>query len=393
MKKLLIPNGSSSEIMLIQAAKRLGYYVITSGNNPGLIGHQYADEYCPADFSDKEAMLRLAESKKIDAICGNANDIGLLTSIYIAEKMNLPGVRDQYVVSRIFHEKDLFKQFIGKLGLPTPQSRTFDSANEANNYLKEVDYPVMVKPVDLSAGRGCREAHDYDEGVSAVNYAFQASKVKRIVIEEYLPGRQYDFHTLIIDEKVRFYSASNEYSFKNPYQVSCLTIPGDHSSTVSDILIDEINKMASELHIADGPLWVQYRIKTGVPYIIESARRCGGNNMLDILSRGYSFDFAEWYVRIETGLEYDKLINPLQHNKCQGYLSLMAPRNGCISGIQVSDELREHIYNEYYWYQDGEEVDDYLYSRYGILLFEYDDEEQLANAANQINELAYIKMK
>gem|GEM_PF-5308438 len=115
--------------------------------------------------------------------------------------------------------------------------------------------------------------------------------------------------------------------------------------------------------------------------------------MLDILSRGYSFDFAEWYVRIETGLEYDKLINPLQHNKCQGYLSLMAPRNGCISGIQVSDELREHIYNEYYWYQDGEEVDDYLYSRYGILLFEYDDEEQLANAANQINELAYIKMK
>lgn len=45
MKKLLILNGSFSEITLIQAAKKLGYYVITSGNNPQLIGHQYADGY------------------------------------------------------------------------------------------------------------------------------------------------------------------------------------------------------------------------------------------------------------------------------------------------------------------------------------------------------------
>ena len=50
MKKLLILNGSFSEITLIQAAKKLGYYVITSGNNPQLIGHQYADEYIPADY-------------------------------------------------------------------------------------------------------------------------------------------------------------------------------------------------------------------------------------------------------------------------------------------------------------------------------------------------------
>ena len=59
MKRLLILNGSFSEITLIQAAKKLGYYVITSGNNPQLIGHKYADEYIPADYSDKEAVLQL----------------------------------------------------------------------------------------------------------------------------------------------------------------------------------------------------------------------------------------------------------------------------------------------------------------------------------------------
>ena len=44
-KRLLILNGSHSEIPLIQEAKKLGYYVITSGNAPELIGHTYADEY------------------------------------------------------------------------------------------------------------------------------------------------------------------------------------------------------------------------------------------------------------------------------------------------------------------------------------------------------------
>ena len=45
MKKILIPNGSRSELALIYAAKSKGFYVITSGNDPSLVGHKYADEY------------------------------------------------------------------------------------------------------------------------------------------------------------------------------------------------------------------------------------------------------------------------------------------------------------------------------------------------------------
>ena len=30
----------------------MGYYVVTTGNMPDLQGHQFADEYIPADYSD-----------------------------------------------------------------------------------------------------------------------------------------------------------------------------------------------------------------------------------------------------------------------------------------------------------------------------------------------------
>lgn len=393
MKKCLIFNGSSSEIMLIEAAKRLGYYVITSGNNPTLIGHKYADEYQAADFSNKEEMLSLARRLEVDAVVGNANDLGMLSAVYVAEQMGLPGVHDKYEISRVFHEKDLFKKLAKECDLLTPRSQMFDDTESALQYVSEAPFPVMIKPVDLSAGRGVSRVDNELDGIIAVKTAFSLSKAKRIVIEEYLDGRQYDFHTIIINQKVAFWSASNEFSFKNPYQVSCLTIPADHSDIISKMLIDDIERMAGHLKIADGPLWVQYRIKDNKPYIIESARRCGGNNMLDILSRGYEFDFGEWVVKLETGEEYEKFEKKLTHKKCQGYLSLMACKNGKIKKVNISEYIKKHLYGEYYWYKEGEHVRNYLFERWGILLFEFDSLEEMMAATNKINELAYIDME
>jgi len=73
-KKLLIAGGGYADIPLILSAKKLGYYVITSGNRPDEMGHKYSDEYRKADFSDREAILNLAISSKVSAICACCND-------------------------------------------------------------------------------------------------------------------------------------------------------------------------------------------------------------------------------------------------------------------------------------------------------------------------------
>lgn len=55
--RALVLNGSLSEIPLIEEAHKLGYYVITTGNAPTLIGHSYADEYIGCDYSDSKQLL------------------------------------------------------------------------------------------------------------------------------------------------------------------------------------------------------------------------------------------------------------------------------------------------------------------------------------------------
>ena len=106
--RLLILNGRFSEITLIEAAHKLGYYVITSGNAPQLIGHQYADEYIGADYSDKDAILQLVKNNHVDRIVSCANDFGVITASYVAEKMGWPG-HDTYENAQILHQKDLFR--------------------------------------------------------------------------------------------------------------------------------------------------------------------------------------------------------------------------------------------------------------------------------------------
>lgn len=393
MKKLLVLNGSSSETMLIQAAKRLGFYVITTGMGESLPGRKYADQYVKADYSSHKEMLQLAKQLNIDAICANANDEGFLTAVDVAEKLGLPGVRDSYPVAEIFHKKDLFKQFAKEHHVLTPQSEMFETYSDAASYLETVRFPVIVKPVDRCGGLGVSEASDYGRGVEAVRKAFLMSKAGRIVIETYLPGRQYDFHTFLVDGRLAYYSASNEYSFQNPYRVNCLTIPADHDAAVTKKLVQETERMAQILHMADGVFWMQYKILDGEPWIIETGRRCGGNNMLDLLSRGFGTDFGEWVVRLETGLDYKQFAkNPVQV-KCQGYQSLSPEKNGRIKGVYLADHLKEHIFQSYYWFQEGEEVTDYLYTSKGIVLFEYDTPEQMREEAARINEDARLVME
>lgn len=386
MKKLLVLNAGSSEIMLINAAKRLGFYVITTGLGADLPGRRYAHQYVEADYSDHNAVLQLAKQLKIDAVCANANDEGFMTAVYVAEKLGLPGVWDSYEIAAIFHKKDLFKRFAKQNHFLTPQSETFVQAEEAVRYLETAAFPVIIKPVDRCGGLGVSEAADVKEGMAGVRLAFQMSKAGRIVIEEYLPGRQYDFHTFLIDGKLAYCSTSNEYSFQNPYRVNCLTIPADHACEITQMLVQETERMADILHLADGVLWIQYRIRDGRPWIIETGRRCGGNNMLDLLSRGFGTDFGEWVVRLETGLEYKDFVKSPIQVKCQGYQSLSPEKNGKIKGVHIADHLKKHIFEEYDWFQEGEEVTDYLYTSKGIVLFEYDTPEEMKKEIATINE-------
>ena len=143
-KKVLVLNGSFCESPIIQKAKEMGMYVITTGNAPDLVGHQYADEYIPADYSDKEKVLQIVRDNDIEGVISCANDFGVLTAAYVAEQMGWPG-HDKYETAKLLHHKNLFKQYVYEHNIPAPHSYCPADKEDALNYIKEIEYPIIVK--------------------------------------------------------------------------------------------------------------------------------------------------------------------------------------------------------------------------------------------------------
>ena len=208
--KILIAGGAHSDIPMIVAAKKLGYHVVTSGNKPEELGHVYSDEYHQADYSDNESMLFLSQQLDIDGICACSNDFSALSSAYVAEKLNLPG-HDLYEISKIIHHKDLYRNLSLNYKLSTPKFSSFDNMKDGLKSIDNLDFPLMIKPVDLTGGKGITKINTTDEVESALEKAFFLSKSGRVIIEEFIVGSHHSLSVFLRDCQAVFSFSADEY--------------------------------------------------------------------------------------------------------------------------------------------------------------------------------------
>ncbi|MFV1976482.1 MAG: acetyl-CoA carboxylase biotin carboxylase subunit family protein [Candidatus Scalindua sp.] len=390
-KRLLILNGSHSEIPLIQAARKSGFHVITSGNAPHLIGHQYADEYCPADYSHKESVLQIAKNLKIDNICSCANDFGAIISSYVAEKMGLPG-HDPYDITRLLHHKDSFKKFALKNNLPTPFSVSFVEQSQALKAAETFMFPVIIKPVDLTGGKGVSRANNYAEYHAGIKNAFALSRNKRVVVEDFFHGTQHSFSSFLVKQKVVFSFSDNEYSYKNPYYVSTSAAPAIDIHKYETVLIGAVEKIAKQLNLTDGIFHIQYLANGKVAKIIDITRRCSGDFYPYPVNYATKTDWASWIIRAETGQDCLGFPTLTQTGYC-GRHCVMSKRNGTIKDVIISDDVKPYIYNNIFWWKAGDIIDNYLAQKAGIVFLQFNTMGEMLETIKRLPDLIQIELE
>ncbi|MBF0610413.1 MAG: hypothetical protein G8345_01405 [Magnetococcales bacterium] len=389
--RMLILNGSHSDIPLIEAAKSLGFYVITTGNLPHLPGHRHGDEYCYGDFSHKEEMLALASRLGIDAVCSCANDFGIITASYLAEKLGLPG-HDPYETTLTLHHKDRFRALLTQHGLNTIPAQGFSHEQEALTFAKQLNYPQLVKPIDLTGGKGITKVENEREYATAVQRAFSLSQEKRIVVEEFIQGTLHSLHTFIRDGKVIFHFSDNEFSFQNPFLVSTSAAPALGFSLVKESLISLAEQMTHILSLQDGILHGQYLMRQGKAYLLEYTRRCSGDFYTWPVQYATGVDTAYWMVKVAAGMGCADFPHTTQQHFC-GRHCLMASRNGTIANVHVAPELAGNVYKAYWMWQKGQLVDNYLHQKMGILFLRYDSMDEMMDKTQRIHQLAQVELE
>jgi biotin carboxylase len=391
VKKLLVAGGAHSDIPLIKAAQDLGYFVITTGNRADDKGHTFSDECVLEDFSDREAMLALVRDLKVDAICSSSNDFSIISCAYVAETLSLPGF-DSFLTTLQLHHKDQFRQLAEEIGLTRVKSLIFDLSKEIKIDIADLKFPLIVKPVDLTGGKGISRVENTHQLQKAIELATSASHMSRIVIEEFFEGSLHSYSTFIKNRKVSFDYADNEFSFLNPYLVCTSTSPAKVSKFVLDQMRQQTEKLASSLNLVDGLLHAQFLAKGDDFRIIEYTRRMPGDFYSLPVTMSTGFDQARAVIEQCTGVSITTPANWHQEKFVSRHCA-MATKTGVIEETEIASEISKKIIDSFDLRVPGNNITNPMVDKTAIYFLEYESAQEMDTFNHSINRLIQVKIR
>jgi biotin carboxylase len=388
-KKLLIAGGGYADIPMILAAKALGFYVITSGIRAEDLGHNYSDERHLVDFSNKRAILELAESLEIDAICACCNDFSALTAAYVAEKMGLPG-HDSYETALIIHHKDLYRRFAIENDIPSPRAEGFESVEAALNSLNNFQFPIIIKPVDLTGGKGISKITCPEEAPQALDLAFGLSRAKRVIVEEFIVGDRHGLSMFVRDGKIVFHFNDSEYYYLNPYLVSAASTPSDVSHELVNQLCGIAENIVSLLSLKTGIFHMQYITSGNQTFIIEICRRPPGDLYTRFVQYATGVDYPSYIVRAAAGMSCEGLVQVLPSG-CFTRHCVMTSKNGKIKQLHIDPSVKSNIIDQCMWWKVGDTVEDFMTHKLGIVFLRFDSKAEMLSKTDHMQNLIWTE--
>jgi biotin carboxylase len=360
-KKLMLLGGLRYLIPVIEAAHRLGIYVITCDYLPDNIAHRYSDAYCNVSILDKEAVLEKARRLQIDGIMSFAVDPGVVTAAYVAEQLGLPQ-SGPYESVCILQNKDRFREFLARNGFNVPKAAGFSSVEKALSGVDGFEWPLIVKPVDSAGSKGVRKVERYEDLEDAVKYAFQFSHSDRIIVEEFIDkqGCSSDSDCFSVNGKLKFVSFSAQQfdtNASNPYTPAAYSWPSTMTEKQESELTSEIQRLLSLLQMQTTVYNIETRIGVnGKAYIMEVSPRGGGNRLSEMLRWATGVDLITNAVRAAVGDE----VFGIEQKEYDGHwaeIILHADVDGVFQGLEYKDDFKQkYVVQEDLWVAAGDSV-------------------------------------
>lgn len=350
-KKLLLLGGIRYLLPVIEAAHKLGAYVITADYLPDNIAHKYSDEYVNVSILDREAVLKVAQEKKIDGILSFGVDPGVVTAAYVADKMGLPFPPLASV--EILQNKDKFRDFLEENGFNCPKRWKPD---------EDIEYPVIVKPVDSAGSKGCTRVACQADLMKAIEHARSESHSGRIIIEQFLEkvGASSDTDSFSINNELVFCSFNCQHfdaDSPNPYTPAAYSWPSDMPASAQSELRSEIQRLISLLNLGTHVYNVETRFCTdGKPYIMELSPRGGGNRLSEVLNMACGQDLIGNCVCGALGFPLEVMSDPNYQGTWAEYI-VHSNVSGKFVSLNIDPHFAaEHLVQNDLWVKVGDEI-------------------------------------
>ncbi|AXS80367.1 acetyl-CoA carboxylase biotin carboxylase subunit family protein [Dechloromonas sp. HYN0024] len=332
MAKVLLVDTNISSSPIHKFLVSIGHDVTVIGGNPQDFLAKTVAKYIQADYSNPEILAEVVARNAYDFVVPGCNDRSYFACAQLNSDGRYPGL-DTLACTETINNKQLFRDFAQRNGLPVPGVYSSDSCPENRS--------LIVKPVDAFSGRGVTILHfpDADSLVHAQTFARSMSGSQTCIIEDFVGGQLYS-HSCFLDEggKVFLDFIVEEHGTANPFVVDTSRVVFDFPEAILDRLRSCAQTMARSLGIGRGLLHTQFILQGDEFWLIEVTRRCPGDLYSQLIELATGTPYAELYARPFIDLSYPSLRKEQRPSWIMRH-TMSLPMSGTLGCIQFNCSL------------------------------------------------------
>lgn len=335
-------------------AKANGIVLISVGNVPEAEMHKVSKEQYYIDCTDETAVKQLFAEKHIDGLLSCSGEAVIRRSVGFIERM---GIRYFATVRQwdTLMNKQKFKDYASQFGIK--KIPDYDTVST------DIDFPVIVKPVDNGGSFGIRICNNRKELDDAILYAKENSISGNVICEKFINGDYFQFEIwrqngrsyFPYTKERLFYAAVGE----SPQQPFADIYPSSADNLIAHELYSPISEMFDALGVDNGSCMFQGIIYDGYPYIMDTAFRLSGGMDFRVVEKDKGVDLVgshmEYALTGKFGGDFSSLSKPLNMSYATLCIGL---KNGKIGKIIGLDKVAQkpYVYSLFTYYAEGDEM-------------------------------------
>lgn len=292
-KTIAIIGASLGQKCLYEKSREMGLYIIGFAWDKGVLTEDLYDEFHEISVKDTKQIAEICQNRHVDGVVTNASEFLIPLASEVGERLGL--IYTPARVIRSIQDKEKVREITSHIqGLSVPKYQIYNEVDR-----EELPFPCVVKPVRGAAKKGvsfCRNLGDLSKAVS------YAGKDERILVEEYIPGREISIESLSYRGNHTIVQVTDKDSSGPPHFVEL----GHHQPSSIDEaqkqrVRDCVVRILKSVGFQNGATHIEMKLdgSTGKLYLIEINCRGGGDHISDTLvNLSTDCDFIEELINI-----------------------------------------------------------------------------------------------
>ncbi len=336
---LIAPTKSYRISPYLKAASALNLSTLLVSNSRYSIIPEVA-QGVSVDFTDlAEAQSIILEAiEGLDIKCVLATDDSCVSlSNQIAQVLNLAHNKPSAAI--LTHRKDLAREAAQNFGCNTPEYQIIE-LQQSKQCANSVTYPVVIKPLSLSASKGVIRANNqkqFNSACTTIDIILNKSNItgyerNHVLVEGYLEGLEFavdgilidgDFHLLAIFDKPE--PLTGPY-FEETYYLT----PSQLTQANQLALIGEVSRCCEAYGLTQGPIHAEARITEDGVFLIELAARTIGGQCGQLIEFSLQQKLEEIVIQGLCG----KIPHLPKSRLCAGVLMIPVKKSGILKRVE-----------------------------------------------------------